>query len=258
MQLKDKKNKSLSDYIFNWRTGFALGLVLISLLLYFIHYQVFEDLHHILIFFVEDIAFIPIEVLIVTLIIHRLLEARDKQRMLKKLNMVIGAFYSEVGNELIRKLSSLDPESNKIENKLQLDDSWTNEDFNKIQQEMHDYQYSIVVDKEQLRNLKEFLTTEKSFLLNLLKNPNLLEHDTFTDLLWAVFHLTEELMYRENFKNMSEEDREHLEEDIKRVYVQLVEEWLFYMEHLKEDYPYLFSLAIRTNPFNPKAKVEIE
>jgi hypothetical protein len=25
--------------------------------------------------------------------------------------------------------------------------------------------------------------------------------------------------------------------------------WLDYMRHLKADYPYLFSLAIRTNPF---------
>jgi hypothetical protein len=25
------------------------------------------------------------------------------------------------------------------------------------------------------------------------------------------------------------------------------------MKHLKEDYPYLFSLAVRTNPFNPDA-----
>jgi len=30
-------------------------------------------------------------------------------------------------------------------------------------------------------------------LLGLLGNPNLLEHDSFTDLLWAVFHLMEEL-----------------------------------------------------------------
>jgi hypothetical protein len=30
------------------------------------------------------------------------------------------------------------------------------------------------------------------------------------------------------------------------------------MEHLKNDYPYLFSLAVRTNPFNPNATVEVE
>jgi hypothetical protein len=29
------------------------------------------------------------------------------------------------------------------------------------------------------------------------------------------------------------------------------------MQHLKTDYPYLFSLAVRTNPFDPDAKVEV-
>jgi hypothetical protein len=30
------------------------------------------------------------------------------------------------------------------------------------------------------------------------------------------------------------------------------------MEHLKNDYPYLFSLAVRTNPFDPNASVEVK
>jgi hypothetical protein len=40
---------------------------------------------------------------------------------------------------------------------------------------------------------------------------------------------------------------------MKRTYSQLVVQWLLYMEHLKDDYPYLFSLAVRTNPFDPDA-----
>lgn len=29
------------------------------------------------------------------------------------------------------------------------------------------------------------------------------------------------------------------------------------MQHLRATYPYLFSLAVRTNPFNPDVKVEV-
>ncbi len=47
---------------------------------------------------VGDIAFVPIEVLMVTLIIHRLLTEREKRAMLKKMNMVIGAFFQRSGN----------------------------------------------------------------------------------------------------------------------------------------------------------------
>jgi len=32
---------------------------------------------------------------------------------------------------------------------------------------------------------------------------------------------------------------------------------LAYMKHLKKEYPYLFSLAVRTNPFDPGASVEV-
>ena len=89
--------------------------------------------------------------------------------------------------------------------------------------------------------------------MSLLANPNLLEHDTFTDLLWAVFHLVEELAARQEFTNLPKSDFDHLSGDIKRAYSQLLIEWLAYMKHLKDDYPYLFSLAVRMNPMDVNA-----
>jgi hypothetical protein len=90
-------------------------------------------------------------------------------------------------------------------------------------------------------------------LTALLQNPTLLEHESFTDLLRAVFHLAEELAYREDLSQSTATDRAHMAGDIKRAYHLLVQEWLAYMEYLKESYPYLFSLAMRTNPFDRDA-----
>ena len=45
---------------------------------------------------------------------------------------------------------------------------------------------------------------------------------------------------------------------MQRGYVLLIKEWLAYMAHLKTRYPYLFSLALRTNPFDPFATPEIQ
>ena len=95
-------------------------------------------------------------------------------------------------------------------------------------------------------------------MLGLLANPNLLEHDTFTDLLWAVFHLSEELSSRPILEGLPEKDYDHLTGDMKRAYAQLLSEWLFYMKHLKKDYPYLFSLAIRMNPMDANANPIVE
>ncbi len=85
------------------------------------------------------------------------------------------------------------------------------------------------------------------------ENPNILEHETFTDLLWAVFHLAEELENRVDVKNLSDTDYSHISGDMKRAYILLVSQWLNYMKHLKSAYPYLFSLAVRINPFDPDA-----
>ena len=81
---------------------FGLLLILLSILFYSLHYAIFRDLHHIFLYLIGDIAFVFIEVLIVTLILHHILSEREKQAMLKKLNMVIGAFFSEVGTPLLK------------------------------------------------------------------------------------------------------------------------------------------------------------
>jgi len=101
------------------------------------------------------------------------------------------------------------------------------------------------------------LKEKRQFLLNLLENPNLLEHESFTNLLWAVFHLTDELTHRKGLDRLPENDYQHLAGDIKRAHHLLILEWLNYMKHLKTNYPYLFSLAVRTNPFDANASVEV-
>jgi hypothetical protein len=100
-----------------------------------------------------------------------------------------------------------------------------------------------------LGKLKSFLIRKRSFLLRLLDNPNILEHESFTALLWAVFHLDEELEARQSLKDLPQSDLEHLANDIRRVYEQLAVQWLAYLEHLKSEYPFLYSLILRIHPF---------
>jgi len=92
---------------------------------------------------------------------------------------------------------------------------------------------------------------------NLLGNPSLLEHERFTEALWAISHLSDELSARPAPAKSGAKDLEHLAGDINRVYRLIVSEWIIYMEHLQSHYPYLFSLSIRNNPFNPEASVII-
>ena len=85
----------------------------------------------------------------------------------------------------------------------------------------------------------------------------MLEHEDFSDLLRAVFHLREELVQREHLQDLQPADAAHLEGDAKRAYGVLIHQWLDYMNHLAADYPYLFSLAVRRNPFQENSSVEV-
>ena len=209
------------------------------------------------IYLIGDIAFVFFEVLLVTLILHQLLHYREKKSIMNKLNMVIGAFFSEAGTELLKSFSTCDKEAFRITQKLIITNNWSEKEFLKICKSVKEHIYNIDSKRGDLESIKEFLKEKRQFLLNLLENPNLLEHESFTNLLWAVFHLTEELIHRRNLRELPETDYQHLAGDIKRVYHLLIAEWLDYMQHLKNNYPYLFSLAIRTNPFDANASVEV-
>jgi hypothetical protein len=223
--------------------------LLLSGLGYFIHYLIFRDTHHIFIYLVGDLAFLPLEVLLVGIVIERIMTRRETQAKLQKLNMVIGAFFSEVGNHLLR--SFLEDFNNKeeISRHLSVVSDWSKKDF----QTASDFARKLTVEVSHqhlnLEQIKIFLSERRTFILSLLENPGLLENDRFTDLLWAVTHLDEELQARVNLTNLTEKDLKHIAGDINRTYNHLATEWLDYVEHLKSNYPYLFSLVLRTHPF---------
>src|SRR4030066_133378 len=192
----------------------GLSLVFLSLVLYLIHYAIFRDAHHIYIYLLGDLAFVPIEVLLVTVLVHQLLSRREKRVRLEKLNMVIGSFFSELGTKLLTYFSDFDPELSTIRSYLIVTKEWSDEEFSSVSRRLNNYDYKIEIRKIDLEGLHTFLVKERDFLLRLLENPTLLEHESFTELLRAVFHLTEELERREDLKRLPDTDIAHLANDI--------------------------------------------
>jgi hypothetical protein len=240
-----------------WRTRLVMFLLAASLLFYLINFLIFRDLSFMLKLLTLQLAFIPISVILITIFLNALLVSREKHARLEKLRMVIGAFFSEVGNALLKTFCDFDPCRDEICQGFIIDIGWSEREFAAAHAQARNYEYGIEIQKDNLENLRSFLIGKRNFLLRLLENPNLLEHESFTDLLWAIFHLTDELSYREDFKELPPADYQHLTNDLKRAYGLLVSEWIYYMRHLRDNYPYLYSLAIRTNPLNPKASPEV-
>jgi hypothetical protein len=176
---------------------------------------------------------------------------------MKKINIVIDTFFSEVGTDLLKICLKFDSNTDNFKKKLVVTKEWTDKDFLKTKQSI--LQRSGIIDskRQDLSQVKIFLVSKRQFILNLLDNPNLVEHESFTDLLLASLHLTDELANRHDLTRLPESDHEHISEDIKRAYSQLMLQWLEYIKHLKRDYPYLFSLALRINPFDENAVAEV-
>ncbi|MGD1118033.1 MAG: potassium channel family protein [Dehalococcoidales bacterium] len=175
-----------------------------------------------------------------------------------RLNMLIGVFFTEAGNQLLRIFTDCDPNINNVRKDFTVDAHWTDKEFANLRKRLNGYQHKIDRSKLDLDMLKRFLQEKGELLLRQLENADLMENETFTQLLWAVVHLRDELAARPSFTGMPAADSAHITVDVIRAYSQLTLQWTEYMQHLKEKYPFLFSFALRTNPFveNPSAVVK--
>jgi hypothetical protein len=235
----------------------ALLLLIASLVLYGVDFLVFGRAPEIAAGFLGNLAFLPVYVLFVTLMIERVFKERERLAIRQKLNMVIGVFFSEVGTELLRNFADFLPDSAVLSQRLKITPQWTERDFLETSAFLDNFDLRVDSRMGDVAYLRHFLMGKRDFLLRLLENQNLLEHDDFTDLLWAVTHLLQELEARQLLTRLPDSDLDHLSVDIKRAYGHVLKEWLVYMRHLKKDYPYLFSLAVRMNPMDPEARPEV-
>jgi hypothetical protein len=238
-----------------WYALLTILLLVLSLALYLAQVLIFEQPRDTLFYFFQDLAFLPIQVLLVTMILNDLLARREKRARLNKMNMAIGAFFGEMGSELISRLKDFDRRAADRQAALALGADWGPERFVRARRELAGSQPDIDPRAGDLEALRDFLMAKRSFLLSLLENQNLLEHQSFTDLLWAASHLAEELGLRTDIPSLPDNDLDHLAGDIRRVYSLLLAEWLSYAAHLQKAYPYMYSLVVRNNPLAGEARV---
>jgi len=241
----------------HFKTAFIIAMVSVSAVLFCLQYFTFRDSRDTFFYLMQDLAFLPMQVLLVSLVLERFMQIMEKRERLEKQNMVIGLFFSEVGVGLLKFFSAADRNIDSIRKSLVITGAWSDKDFSNLAQRLSSYETGVAAEKIDFVALKHRFASQRGFLLSLMENQNLLEHERFTDLLWAVFHLVEELLYRDDFASLPLSDLNHLAGDAKRAYQLLIVQWVQYLRHLKDAYPYLYSLALRTNPFDLNAKVHL-
>ncbi|NYT17037.1 MAG: hypothetical protein GKC06_03395 [Methanomicrobiales archaeon] len=243
---------------YTWQIRLGIVLVCVSILIYAVKLTVLQNTRDTLNYIFNALGFLPVSVFLVTIVLNELLAIRARNQRLEKLNMVIETFYSEVGNELLTYLSDCDPSLDTVREQLIVTGDWKDDDFSTLNRFMAGYTFDIDPRKVDLIGMSGFLKERRNFLLRLLENPVLLEHQSFTEVLRSVFHLTEELNRRTDPSSLPDSDLDHLKGDLLRVYRNLALQWVDYVRYLNRNYPYLFSLAMRTNPFDQNASVIVK
>ena len=228
-------------------------LVTLSVAVLILQQLIFHDMHESGFLFFQDLMFLPIHILLVTFVLDRILYAREKRERLEQMNIVIGAFFSEIGVDALRALNPYMADMDEIRALLDMTPDWRDKTFDDAAAAIKKRTFDVRSGAMPVDDLKAKLPPMRSYLLEMFSNPGLLEHDTFADMLWALYHLIDELDSRNGGSDLPKTDIEHIGGDIVRAYGRLVYEWVFYMKHLKARYPYLWSLAVRKNPFADNA-----
>ena len=246
-----------------WKIKFSILMIILIIVIYGSNYLVLGDGEHIISYVWTHLGFIPVDILVVAFILDEIIERKEKEAMLEKLDMLMSTFFSEIGNELISQLSSANKYKTNTEN-LKSIKNWDDKDYENKLKELKDTDVEFQADitpenrEEFLRNLNELLTSKREFIINLINNPNLLEKEEFTGLVNAILHLDEELEHRKDLSLVTDADFAHLNGDMHRVYNKLIHEWVYYLRYLNKHYPYMIALIIRTNPFDEDAEVYVK
>lgn len=249
-KVNNMKNKYSSFMI-------VLILILLSVIVYAVQIIVFGAPRDTGFYILQDLAFLPLQIAIVTIVLGKYLKNREKAERLKKINVVINAFFSEAGTDILMNLTNFSKNCDDITAKLNIQTDWTDSIFSKTVKYLEKADIQIECNAKQLGSLKALMKSKRNFLIGIMENPNLLEHDTFTDMLLSVFHVMEELIARSEFEEDSKADMAHISNDVTRATKALLIQWVEYMRHLQSEYPYLYSLEIRKNPFFKERSVII-
>ena len=249
-----KTNKEYGKVMrLSFESKLAVLLIISAIAFYVLNYFLFRDLNFIERYLLAQLGFLPISVLLVTLVLNKLMVRREKMERLEKLNIVVGTFFAELGKDLLRYLSKYDKKIENIARDLMNVENFDDSDFERVKSKLVKRKYDIDIDKINLYELRKFLLNNKEFAISLLDNPAIIEHEAFTELLWNVLHVTDELRRIPSFENIDREDYLDIKGDLEKLYKLLIYEWIRYVQYLRIRHHHIFVYEAKTNPLIPHA-----
>ena len=226
-----------------------LLLLCASALLYAIHYLIFRDLHHLAIFGLHELAFVPLEVILVTLGLDQLVEKTHREEARSKVSIIETLYFNESGGTMLRYLTSFDPDAARLRELLQVTEDWHSSDFRQAIRQLKSYPFLLDLDRIDFFGLHYHLSQRHEYYRSMLENPALTQSEAFTEMIMKIYLLWEELDGRTNLYQLPEKDRTYLAELLHEIYRELTEYWLDNVYNHSIHNRFRLHRAIESNPF---------
>lgn len=223
--------------------------LLVSAGIYLVQVLVFRDARTTVFYMLQDMAFLPVQAVLVTGFINVLLNRREKIAKRQRSNMTIGVFYGEVGSQLIAQVLAVMENRSDLAGAVRSALPLSESAYRKLLRDIVALTPRFSEEPASMERLRSFLVQKRGLVLDFLRSGDLLEHERFAELLWAVLHLADELAARDRLADLPAEDVRHLHGDCVRVLRLLIPAWADYVRHLRDDYPYMYAFVLRVNPF---------
>lgn len=217
----------------------VLALAVLSVAVYAAQILIFHDPGTTFFYILQDVAFLPVSIAIATIIVGGIIDDREREQRLERMNMLASTFFSVVGAQLTRDIARATTTDRGLRRDIltgaQLDD------LAALQSRIRTARMDIDLTRETYETVRKTIRDNQMNLLVLTSNPALLEHDDLHELLTGIFHLNDEFDLRGDWDGLTDADRRHLEEDFVAVFRLLLSNWAATVRYQRENFPNFYA-----------------
>ena len=219
----------------------GLGLIVLTVIFYFTHYFFFRDIHYLTSYFLLHLSFLPIHALALGLILEGLMSLHESRNRRKKMSMLLGIFFRQVGVDLLIMMSYLIKDRPAFDKMVMVQPDWGRKEFKTSTNMLQKSKLWIKPDRNALASIMAILKEREEIITTMTRNPHLLEFLNLSRALMSLFHLIEEAHFRPKVEDLPEHELDHLANDLGKALKNLSILWLEYLQHLKTNHPILFT-----------------
>lgn len=209
---------------------------------YALQIWIFHDPHTTFFYLMQDLAFMPITIAVVTLMVGEVMNRNEHRQQIAKTRMLTSSFFTEMGEKLMVILLQSMTRGCTME-EFTSKTMECDADVKQLQSYIAQMDYSVNITEDTYNRCRELILGHQTPLLVLASNPMLMEHEQFTDLLWGIFHLIDEFRLRGEWTDIPPEAREHIENDFSEVLQSLMINWVSNARYLRQTYPNYYAAA---------------